>query len=154
MFASRGSGGAGAGTEAPPRPPPAACPPEHPPCLASLTARPAPPPPSARRPPPPGNVDVMRAALECAHRGWGESVVIGVAAAGKELATRPFQLVTGRAWKGTAFGGYKSRLQVPAGVVVCGGLAGWVRGRKSRLHAGGLAGCEAARVAGGRQRSP
>ncbi|KAI7836929.1 hypothetical protein COHA_009261 [Chlorella ohadii] len=60
-----------------------------------------------------GNVEVMRAALECAHRGWGESVVIGVAAAGKELATRPFQLVTGRVWKGTAFGGYKSRVQVP-----------------------------------------
>lgn len=52
-----------------------------------------------------GNVEVMRAALEAAHRGWGESVVIGVAAAGKELATRPFQLVTGRSWKGTAFGG-------------------------------------------------
>ncbi len=48
---------------------------------------------------------VMRAALECAHRGWGESVVIGVAASGKEIATRPFQLVTGRVWKGTAFGG-------------------------------------------------
>lgn len=48
---------------------------------------------------------IMRAALECAHRGWGESVVIGVAASGKELATRPFQLVTGRVWKGTAFGG-------------------------------------------------
>lgn len=60
-----------------------------------------------------GNVEIMRAALECAHRGWGESVVIGVAASGKELATRPFQLVTGRVWKGTAFGGYKSRLQVP-----------------------------------------
>eukprot|EP00873_Tetraselmis_striata_P013042 jgi/Tetstr1/433306/TSEL_022593.t1 len=60
-----------------------------------------------------GNVDVMRAALECAHRGWGESIVIGVAAAGQELKTRPFQLVTGRVWKGTAFGGYKSRIQVP-----------------------------------------
>ena len=60
-----------------------------------------------------GNVEVMRAALECAHRGWGESCVIGVAAAGKEISTRPFQLVTGRVWKGTAFGGYKSRLQVP-----------------------------------------
>lgn len=52
-----------------------------------------------------GNVEVMRAALECAHRGWGESCVIGVAAAGKEISTRPFQLVTGRVWKGTAFGG-------------------------------------------------
>jgi S-(hydroxymethyl)glutathione dehydrogenase/alcohol dehydrogenase len=61
-----------------------------------------------------GNVDVMRAALECAHRGWGQSVVIGVAAAGQEIRTRPFQLVTGRQWKGTAFGGWKSRLQVPA----------------------------------------
>jgi S-(hydroxymethyl)glutathione dehydrogenase/alcohol dehydrogenase len=53
-----------------------------------------------------GNVEVMRSALECAHRGWGESCVIGVAAAGKEISTRPFQLVTGRVWKGTAFGGY------------------------------------------------
>ncbi|GBF98713.1 alcohol dehydrogenase class-3 [Raphidocelis subcapitata] len=60
-----------------------------------------------------GNVQVMRAALEAAHRGWGQSVVIGVAAAGQEISTRPFQLVTGRQWKGTAFGGYKSRLQVP-----------------------------------------
>lgn len=56
----------------------------------------------------------MRAALECAHRGWGVSVIIGVAAAGQEIATRPFQLVTGRTWKGTAFGGYKSRLQARA----------------------------------------
>ena len=60
-----------------------------------------------------GNTAVMRAALESAHRGWGTSVVIGVAAAGQEISTRPFQLVTGRTWKGTAFGGYKSRLQVP-----------------------------------------
>lgn len=52
-----------------------------------------------------GNVQVMRAALEAAHRGWGESCVIGVAAAGTEISTRPFQLVTGRTWKGTAFGG-------------------------------------------------
>lgn len=57
------------------------------------------------RPALPPRHQVMRAALECAHRGWGESVVIGVAAAGKEIATRPFQLVTGRVWKGTAFGG-------------------------------------------------
>lgn len=56
-----------------------------------------------------GNVEVMRAALECAHRGWGESCVIGVAAAGKEIATRPFQLVTGREWTSTAFGGWKDR---------------------------------------------
>lgn len=55
----------------------------------------------------------MRDALEVAHRGWGQSCVIGVAAAGKELSTRPFQLVTGRVWKGTAFGGWKSRTEVP-----------------------------------------
>jgi S-(hydroxymethyl)glutathione dehydrogenase/alcohol dehydrogenase len=60
-----------------------------------------------------GNVKVMRAALECAHRGWGQSVVIGVAGAGQEIATRPFQLVTGRTWKGTAFGGVKGRSQLP-----------------------------------------
>ena len=60
-----------------------------------------------------GNVMVMRTALEVAHRGWGESCVIGVAAAGKEISTRPFQLVTGRNWKGTAFGGWKSRTEVP-----------------------------------------
>ena len=60
-----------------------------------------------------GNVEVMRAALECAHRGWGVSCIIGVAAAGHEIATRPFQLVTGRTWKGTAFGGFKSRQDVP-----------------------------------------
>jgi S-(hydroxymethyl)glutathione dehydrogenase/alcohol dehydrogenase len=60
-----------------------------------------------------GNVGVMRSALEACHIGWGQSVVIGVAGAGQEIATRPFQLVTGRVWKGTAFGGYKSRSQVP-----------------------------------------
>lgn len=60
-----------------------------------------------------GNVDVMRAALECAHRGWGTSCIIGVAASGQEISTRPFQLVTGRTWKGTAFGGFKSRAEVP-----------------------------------------
>jgi len=60
-----------------------------------------------------GNVNVMRCALEVAHRGWGESIVIGVAAAGKEISTRPFQLVTGRKWTGTAFGGWKSRTEVP-----------------------------------------
>ena len=60
-----------------------------------------------------GNVNVMRAALECAHRGWGTSCVIGVAASGHEISTRPFQLVTGRIWKGTAFGGFKSRTDVP-----------------------------------------
>ena len=60
-----------------------------------------------------GNVSVMRQALECCHRGWGTSVIIGVAAAGKEIATRPFQLVTGRVWKGTAFGGARGRTDVP-----------------------------------------
>ncbi|KAH7428782.1 hypothetical protein KP509_09G017100 [Ceratopteris richardii] len=60
-----------------------------------------------------GNVDIMRSALECCHKGWGTSVIVGVAAAGKEISTRPFQLVTGRVWKGTAFGGFKSRTQVP-----------------------------------------
>ncbi|MBR0551832.1 S-(hydroxymethyl)glutathione dehydrogenase/class III alcohol dehydrogenase [Stakelama marina] len=60
-----------------------------------------------------GNVEVMRTALECAHRGWGESIIIGVAEAGKEIATRPFQLVTGRVWKGTAFGGARGRTDVP-----------------------------------------
>ena len=60
-----------------------------------------------------GNVNIMRAALECCHKGWGESVVIGVAASGQEISTRPFQLVTGRVWKGTAFGGWKSRQAVP-----------------------------------------
>ncbi|MDZ7588521.1 MAG: S-(hydroxymethyl)glutathione dehydrogenase/class III alcohol dehydrogenase [Parasphingorhabdus sp.] len=60
-----------------------------------------------------GNTNVMRAALECCHRGWGESVIIGVAEAGKEIATRPFQLVTGRVWRGTAFGGARGRTDVP-----------------------------------------
>ncbi len=60
-----------------------------------------------------GNVDVMRQALECCHKGWGESVIIGVAGAGKEITTRPFQLVTGRVWRGTAFGGAKGRTDVP-----------------------------------------
>jgi S-(hydroxymethyl)glutathione dehydrogenase / alcohol dehydrogenase len=60
-----------------------------------------------------GNVDVMRQALECCHKGWGVSVIIGVAAAGQEIRTRPFQLVTGRVWKGTAFGGAKGRRDVP-----------------------------------------
>ena len=60
-----------------------------------------------------GNVDTMRQALECCHKGWGESIIIGVAGAGKEIATRPFQLVTGRVWRGTAFGGAKGRTDVP-----------------------------------------
>jgi S-(hydroxymethyl)glutathione dehydrogenase / alcohol dehydrogenase len=60
-----------------------------------------------------GNTDLMRQALECCHRGWGVSVIIGVAAAGKEISTRPFQLVTGRVWKGSAFGGARGRTDVP-----------------------------------------
>ena len=60
-----------------------------------------------------GNVGVMRQALECCHKGWGESIIIGVAGAGQEIATRPFQLVTGRVWRGTAFGGAKGRTEVP-----------------------------------------
>lgn len=60
-----------------------------------------------------GNVDTMRQALECCHKGWGESMIIGVAGAGKEISTRPFQLVTGRVWRGTAFGGARGRTDVP-----------------------------------------
>lgn len=60
-----------------------------------------------------GNTEVMRQALECCHKGWGESIIIGVAGSGQEIATRPFQLVTGRVWKGTAFGGAKGRTDVP-----------------------------------------
>ena len=60
-----------------------------------------------------GNVNVMRQALECCHRGWGESIIIGVAGSGQEIATRPFQLVTGRVWRGTAFGGARGRTDVP-----------------------------------------
>ncbi|WP_298634120.1 S-(hydroxymethyl)glutathione dehydrogenase/class III alcohol dehydrogenase [uncultured Umboniibacter sp.] len=60
-----------------------------------------------------GNVDIMRSALECCHKGWGESIIIGVAGAGQEISTRPFQLVTGRVWRGTAFGGVKGRSELP-----------------------------------------
>tara|TARA_R100000789_G_scaffold52554_1_gene51842 strand:+ start:205 stop:1314 length:1110 start_codon:yes stop_codon:yes gene_type:complete len=60
-----------------------------------------------------GNVNVMRSALECCHKGWGESIIIGVAGAGEEISTRPFQLVTGRVWKGSAFGGVKGRTELP-----------------------------------------
>jgi len=60
-----------------------------------------------------GNVDVMRSALECCHKGWGESVIIGVAGSGQEISTRPFQLVTGRVWRGTAFGGVRGRSELP-----------------------------------------
>jgi S-(hydroxymethyl)glutathione dehydrogenase/alcohol dehydrogenase len=61
-----------------------------------------------------GNVNVMRSALECCHKGWGESIIIGVAGAGEEISTRPFQLVTGRVWRGTAFGGVKGRSELPS----------------------------------------
>jgi S-(hydroxymethyl)glutathione dehydrogenase/alcohol dehydrogenase len=61
-----------------------------------------------------GNVQLMRAALECCHKGWGESVIIGVAGAGQEISTRPFQLVTGRVWRGSAFGGVKGRSELPS----------------------------------------
>ena len=69
-----------------------------------------------------GNVNVMRSALECCHKGWGESIIIGVAGAGQEIATRPFQLVTGRVWRGSAFGGVKGRSQLPGYVdrYMCG----------------------------------
>ena len=60
-----------------------------------------------------GNTDLMRSALECCHKGWGESTIVGVAGAGQEISTRPFQLVTGRVWRGTAFGGCKGRSQLP-----------------------------------------
>ncbi len=60
-----------------------------------------------------GDVDVMRSPLECCHKGWGESIIIGVAGAGKEISTRPFQLVTGRVWRGSAFGGVKGRTELP-----------------------------------------
>jgi len=60
-----------------------------------------------------GNVETMRSALECCHKGWGESIIIGVAGSGQEIATRPFQLVTGRVWRGTAFGGVKGRTELP-----------------------------------------
>ena len=61
-----------------------------------------------------GNVNVMRAALECCHKGWGESIIIGVAGAGQEISTRPFQLVTGRVWRGSAFGGVRAAPSCPA----------------------------------------
>lgn len=72
-----------------------------------------------------GNVDVMRSALECCHKGWGESIIIGVAGAGQEIRTRPFQLVTGRVWRGSAFGGVKGRTQLPGMVeqAMCGEIS-------------------------------
>eukprot|EP00967_Tisochrysis_lutea_P082776 scaffold114722_cov22-Tisochrysis_lutea.AAC.1 len=74
---------------------------------------------------------VMRAALEAAHRGWGQSIIVGVAGAGQEISTRPFQLVTGRQWKGTAFGGYKSGIQTEQGRSVLD--ATWHRSHKAHL---------------------
>lgn len=69
-----------------------------------------------------GNVELMRAALECCHKGWDESIIISVAGAGEEIATRPFQLVTGRVWKGSAFGGVLGRSELP------GMIDEWIRG--------------------------
>lgn len=83
-----------------------------------------------------GNVNVMRAALESAHRGWGQSVIIGVAGAGQEISTRPFQLVTGRTWKGTAFGGVKGRTQLPK--MVEDAMKGIIRLRPFVTHTMGL----------------
>src|SRR5436853_5922647 len=73
-----------------------------------------------------GNVQTMRQALECCHRGWGVSVIIGVAASGQEISTRPFQLVTGRVWKGTAFGGARGRTDVPK-------IVGWYMGKEINI---------------------
>jgi S-(hydroxymethyl)glutathione dehydrogenase/alcohol dehydrogenase len=73
-----------------------------------------------------GNVDIMRQALECCHRGWGVSVIIGVAGAGKTIQTRPFQLVTGRVWKGSAFGGVRGRTEVP-------GIVDWYMDKKINI---------------------
>jgi S-(hydroxymethyl)glutathione dehydrogenase / alcohol dehydrogenase len=73
-----------------------------------------------------GNVDLMRQALECTHRGWGVSVIVGVAGAGQEIKTRPFQLVTGRVWKGTAFGGVRGRTEVP-------GIVDWYMDKKINI---------------------
>jgi S-(hydroxymethyl)glutathione dehydrogenase/alcohol dehydrogenase len=83
-----------------------------------------------------GNVNVMRSALECAHKGWGKSVIIGVAGAGQEICTRPFQLVTGRSWMGTAFGGVKGRTQLPG--IVDDYMAGKIEIDKFITHTMGL----------------
>jgi S-(hydroxymethyl)glutathione dehydrogenase/alcohol dehydrogenase len=73
-----------------------------------------------------GNVQLMRQALECCHRGWGQSIIIGVAGAGQEIGTRPFQLVTGRVWKGSAFGGARGRTDVPK-------IVDWYMNRKINI---------------------
>jgi S-(hydroxymethyl)glutathione dehydrogenase/alcohol dehydrogenase len=75
-----------------------------------------------------GNTATMRQALECCHKGWGQSIIIGVAGAGAEIATRPFQLVTGRVWKGTAFGGARGRTDVPR-------IVDWYMERKLEIDA-------------------
>jgi len=83
-----------------------------------------------------GNVDLMRAALECCHKGWGESTIIGVAGAGQEISTRPFQLVTGRVWRGSAFGGVKGRSELPG--LVDQYMAGSVKVDEMITHTMGL----------------
>jgi len=83
-----------------------------------------------------GNVDLMRSALECCHKGWGESTIIGVAGAGQEIRTRPFQLVTGRVWRGSAFGGVKGRSQLPGMVEQY--LAGEIKVDEMITHTMGL----------------
>ncbi|NNC63281.1 MAG: S-(hydroxymethyl)glutathione dehydrogenase/class III alcohol dehydrogenase [Gammaproteobacteria bacterium] len=83
-----------------------------------------------------GNVDLMRAALECCHKGWGESTIIGVAGAGQEISTRPFQLVTGRVWRGSAFGGVKGRSELPG--LVDQYMAGNVKVDEMITHTMGL----------------
>ena len=83
-----------------------------------------------------GNVELMRAALECCHKGWGESTIIGVAGAGQEICTRPFQLVTGRVWRGSAFGGVKGRSELPG--LVDEYMAGNVKVDEMITHTMGL----------------
>ena len=78
----------------------------------------------------------MRSALECCHKGWGESIIIGVAGSGQEISTRPFQLVTGRVWRGTAFGGVKGRTELPG--MVDQYLAGEIEIDKMVTHTMGL----------------
>ena len=85
-----------------------------------------------------GNVELMRSALECCHKGWGESTIIGVAGAGQEIATRPFQLVTGRVWRGSAFGGVKGRSELPGMVEQY--MAGEIKVDEMITHTMGLEG--------------
>ncbi|MEM9407670.1 MAG: zinc-binding dehydrogenase, partial [Acidobacteriota bacterium] len=83
-----------------------------------------------------GHVELMRSALECCHKGWGESIIIGVAGSGQEISTRPFQLVTGRVWRGTAFGGVKGRTELPGMVEQY--MAGEIEIDKMVTHTMGL----------------